>query len=152
LAIASLVLGILGLLALVFSPAREKARTASCQSNLKQVALALLMYAQDYDGRFPARDIDREGRMLDSYCRNREIFYCPSASGRPGYQFNRTLQGWSRSLIPATAETMAIFESDDGETVAYRHSGGANFAFADGHVKWFHGGGVKEFRWNPRGR
>ncbi len=33
----------------VFARAREKARQASCQSNLKQVALGVLMYLQDYD-------------------------------------------------------------------------------------------------------
>ena len=35
----------------VFAKAREKARTASCQSNLKQLALGAMMYAQDYDER-----------------------------------------------------------------------------------------------------
>ena len=35
----------------VFARAREKARQASCQSNLKEIALAWLMYAQDYDER-----------------------------------------------------------------------------------------------------
>jgi prepilin-type processing-associated H-X9-DG protein len=33
----------------VFAQARERARTASCQSNLKQLALAWIQYAQDYD-------------------------------------------------------------------------------------------------------
>lgn len=33
----------------VFAPAREKARQASCMSNMKQVGLALAMYTQDYD-------------------------------------------------------------------------------------------------------
>ncbi|PJB63475.1 MAG: hypothetical protein CO095_16425, partial [Armatimonadetes bacterium CG_4_9_14_3_um_filter_58_7] len=33
----------------VFAKAREKARTASCQSNLKQLSTAMLMYVQDYD-------------------------------------------------------------------------------------------------------
>jgi len=33
----------------VFARAREKARQASCQSNLKQIALGELMYLQDYD-------------------------------------------------------------------------------------------------------
>ncbi len=36
----------------VFARAREKARTASCQSNLKQLGTAMLMYAQDYDEMF----------------------------------------------------------------------------------------------------
>jgi prepilin-type N-terminal cleavage/methylation domain-containing protein/prepilin-type processing-associated H-X9-DG protein len=35
----------------VFARAREKARQASCQSNLKQIALAELMYVSDYDSR-----------------------------------------------------------------------------------------------------
>ena len=33
----------------VFAKAREKARTASCASNMKQIGLALMQYAQDYD-------------------------------------------------------------------------------------------------------
>ncbi len=37
----------------VFAQAREKARIATCQSNLKQFALAILMYAQDYDESMP---------------------------------------------------------------------------------------------------
>src|SRR5579863_528760 len=37
----------------VFAQAREKARQATCQSNEKQIALAFLMYNQDYDERFP---------------------------------------------------------------------------------------------------
>ena len=34
----------------VFAQAREKARSASCLSNMKQLGLALNMYQQDYDG------------------------------------------------------------------------------------------------------
>ena len=37
----------------VFARAREKARQASCSSNQKQIALGILMYAQDYDEAFP---------------------------------------------------------------------------------------------------
>jgi prepilin-type N-terminal cleavage/methylation domain-containing protein/prepilin-type processing-associated H-X9-DG protein len=37
----------------VFAQAREKARQASCLSNIKQLGLALNMYAQDNDERFP---------------------------------------------------------------------------------------------------
>jgi prepilin-type N-terminal cleavage/methylation domain-containing protein/prepilin-type processing-associated H-X9-DG protein len=33
----------------VFAQAREKARAASCLSNLKQISLGLMMYTQDYD-------------------------------------------------------------------------------------------------------
>ncbi|MEO6907925.1 MAG: prepilin-type N-terminal cleavage/methylation domain-containing protein, partial [Abditibacteriaceae bacterium] len=37
----------------VFSRAREMARRASCQSNLKQIGLGFAQYIQDYDGHYP---------------------------------------------------------------------------------------------------
>ena len=37
----------------VFSRAREKARGASCMSNMKQLALAVIQYTQDYDEKLP---------------------------------------------------------------------------------------------------
>jgi prepilin-type N-terminal cleavage/methylation domain-containing protein/prepilin-type processing-associated H-X9-DG protein len=37
----------------VFAQAREKARQATCLSNLKQLTTATIMYVQDYDERFP---------------------------------------------------------------------------------------------------
>src|SRR5215217_5547109 len=39
----------------VFARARENARRASCQSNMKQIALGVLQYVQDYDERYPCR-------------------------------------------------------------------------------------------------
>src|SRR5437773_12230402 len=38
-----------GILFPVFAQAREKGRTIACLSNTKQMAYAVLMYAQDYD-------------------------------------------------------------------------------------------------------
>jgi prepilin-type N-terminal cleavage/methylation domain-containing protein len=37
----------------VFAQAREKARQASCQSNLKQISTGFMMYVQDYDETYP---------------------------------------------------------------------------------------------------
>src|SRR5580704_4484596 len=37
----------------VFAQAREKARSATCQSNLRQLGLAVLQYTQDYDEVYP---------------------------------------------------------------------------------------------------
>ena len=37
----------------VFAKAREKARQISCLSNMKQLSLGFLQYAQDSDERFP---------------------------------------------------------------------------------------------------
>ena len=38
----------------VFAKAREKARQTSCLSNVKQLGLGLMMYAQDYDEKLPS--------------------------------------------------------------------------------------------------
>ncbi|MEJ5296245.1 MAG: prepilin-type N-terminal cleavage/methylation domain-containing protein [Fimbriimonadales bacterium] len=37
----------------VFAQAREKARQTQCVNNMKQIALGVLQYVQDYDERFP---------------------------------------------------------------------------------------------------
>src|SRR5436309_2182636 len=42
----------------VFAQAREKARQATCASNLKQIGTAFMMYIQDYDEMFPPTDYD----------------------------------------------------------------------------------------------
>jgi prepilin-type N-terminal cleavage/methylation domain-containing protein/prepilin-type processing-associated H-X9-DG protein len=71
----------------VFARAREKARQASCQSNLKQIGLAFLMYAQDYDERlFGARlPLDGWTGAIAPYIKNEQIFVCPSWSGQGGW-------------------------------------------------------------------
>ncbi|MBC7288020.1 MAG: DUF1559 domain-containing protein [Armatimonadetes bacterium] len=72
----------------VFARAREKARQASCSSNLKQIALAAQMYVQDYDEMFPpglSIIHDPSGDyyvtamyLLTPYHRNWQIPRCPS--------------------------------------------------------------------------
>jgi hypothetical protein len=37
----------------VFAQAREKARQTQCLSNMRQMGLAVQMYLQDFDERFP---------------------------------------------------------------------------------------------------
>ncbi len=54
------VIAIIALLASILFPAfaraRENARRATCQSNLKQIGLGVAMYIQDFDGHYPAVD------------------------------------------------------------------------------------------------
>ena len=72
----------------VFSRAREKARQASCLSNLKQIGQAAHQYAQDYDEKWPP--VRRGGfgspafnwqEIIKPYIKNDQIFTCPSNTG-----------------------------------------------------------------------
>jgi len=75
----------------VFARAREKARQTSCLSNVKQLALAATMYAQDYDDKLPfgynfgVNWYD----ALEPYSKNQQILRCPSRQTLfPGYGWN----------------------------------------------------------------
>ena len=86
----------------VFARARENARKSSCQSNLKQIGTAALMYAQDYDEKHVPTSvgygtpvyrtwwgrplgiaptftgIDLNDGLLQPYLKNAQINKCPS--------------------------------------------------------------------------
>jgi prepilin-type N-terminal cleavage/methylation domain-containing protein/prepilin-type processing-associated H-X9-DG protein len=73
----------------VFAQVREKSRQASCASNLKQLGLALAMYAQDHDETLPAETSAPPinggnstavtyDRQLAPYVRNDQVYACPS--------------------------------------------------------------------------
>lgn len=94
-----IVIAIIALLAAilfpVFAAAREKARSATCQSNLKQIALGFHQYSQDNDERLPhASDFGPTNQdsvcttytdepviwpaKVYPYINNRQVFKCPS--------------------------------------------------------------------------
>ena len=85
----------------VFAKAREKARQTSCLSNIKQMGLAMLSYVQDYDERF-CFSVDLQGsgtaddmcfdNLLVPYCKNQQMFVCPSRrTMQVGYGYNMHL-------------------------------------------------------------
>lgn len=194
----------------VFNRAREKARSATCQSNLKQIMLGFKMYVQDFDDKFPAPcspNFNGGGSVTNThnnvvenfettwifqvqpYIKNDQIFKCPSyTTFNVGYGYNPFLQ-WGRrdegqfpagasegdirnftttvcigdvnsgnntlqtgnvDLVASTSGTIlnagqiegAVIGSGTtgalpiGDALEPRHSGGANFGFCDGHVKF----------------
>ncbi len=113
----------------VFSRAREAARGAQCQSNLKQIGSASLMYAQDWDGVLPISNTDNKlwdyqlmpylGYESDiSKANERDdysIFHCPSGNANSsasayrsrGYAYNREVcvNNTNDTAILASIET-----------------------------------------------
>ena len=95
----------------VFARARENARRASCQSNLKQIGLGIMQYTQDYDETYPLYEVggnpatdypylDANGVSIDwslaiqPYTKSMQILACPSDTyslvfpNLPGYGTN----------------------------------------------------------------
>jgi prepilin-type processing-associated H-X9-DG protein/prepilin-type N-terminal cleavage/methylation domain-containing protein len=99
------VIGILSaLLFPVFARAREKARQTTCTSNLRQLYMACMMYADDYDGYFPQGhkfDPNRNPPFywfwfmdIQPYLRMKDVLPCPSDPDPlefQGYKFNYAL-------------------------------------------------------------
>ncbi len=160
--------------------------SSSCQSNLKQIALAIRQYAKDYDDKFPPVSVSNRPSKIPPYTvpygwadafqpyfKNISDYQCPSEVTTPtadstsslfiDYWFNANLSCRSLSEISSRQNTFLMGEglpgnaraarttpmsqttgtpTDKGIQTAWRHFGGANFSFADGHVKWLKPGEV----------
>ncbi len=116
----------------VFARAREKARQSSCLSNMKQLGLAFLQYAQDYDEMCPlnyqyplnaAVGYQLYQHQLSPYVKNRQIFTCPSRNTtQVGYGLNIYVGGdYNGPYV-----TLGSF-ANAANTVVIVETGGGNF-------------------------
>ena len=70
----------------VFAQAREKARQTACLSNMKQIGIGLIMYANDYDSQYPPSQLGTGSQivswpqMMQPYIKNEQVFVCPSTA------------------------------------------------------------------------
>ena len=186
----------------VFVGAKENARRTSCQSNLKQMTLAMAQYVQDNNGVYPVAGSlgveDGQQKfmcwqyVIYPYVQEQQVYYCPSTKGDDfesvgfhqkeiweklvytSYSFNdlRLNGDWhlvsrGKSLDKGVRQSDLLSPStvwvnkDNGywrATGEYGmecpdcqesrlscgtdlnasgiHSGGGNYTFADGHLKW----------------
>jgi len=127
----------------VFAQAREKARATSCLSNLKQVGLGAVMYAQDYDELFPGSwqwspcaiqahspyilpapitmaQAETQCQICP-YVKNAQVFSCPSRQNPCSYGY-----AYPYVYAPTTNQWSAPLPL---------HLGMTTVAFVDGHVK-----------------
>ena len=116
----------------VFAKAREKARQASCQSNLKQLGLAMLQYQQDNDEMFPCGFISGAtpvpgssqtatgvgmgwGGEVSPYTKSIGLFKCPddsttTAGNIDSYGLNEFLPLKTLASLTAPATTVLLYE------------------------------------------
>lgn len=188
----------------VFASAREKARQTACLSNMKQMGLACMSYATDYDEtlptwsgyyadyystnpgsqKYPDGNEHYWDGLIQPYVKNGNpvngdrsgVWYCPSSEREAnvrsygftmGISYDTDPSHWQSyrwiTLPEVDAPADCILIGDGGSAgrmgrtydyqgyyehfvanprnlytrdAPYRHNGGGNYAFADGHAKW----------------
>lgn len=159
------VISIISLLVSILLPslknAREAARGVTCLSNMRQLALGMTIYTEDFGGQFPKAWTNSPWRDwstdLADYLPENAAKVCPSCdrAGERHYGFNHWLasnQGRYRSDIdyPTRMCIFADIAGDVDRSYAWnynndmrfnpdpRHAGnGVNLVFADGHGEPF---------------
>lgn len=137
-----------------FAAMREHARGLASLSNLRQIGLALIMYAQEHDDRLLDADgwvdalLPQWSDVKDKGFHAEALFRDPTAPEEEpwNYAFNRALSGVRLGDIKNPSATVMVFEStagvknaaDTGQSLPRpgRHAGGDYYVFAEGRAKW----------------
>ena len=153
----------------VFAKVREKARQASCASNLKQLGLAALQYVQDNDETWVPYQVadgtysrywfgskvggvwDKSKGWLQPYMKSTQVVRCPSWTGKPkfgdgnGYGYNALNIGSDGSYNGAYELDDPAISSFAANDAALAHPS-TTVAFADSayvSTPWYGGDGSK---------
>ena len=149
----------------VFAMAREKARQATCLSNIRQLTLAATMYAQDYDETFvPYTDnswtyywagtrtpegLDRRSSPLYPYTKAPELQRCPSTRALnrgfgTGYGYNWVYIG--SDIGPSGGSLTYDWSRFPGQPASFTdlEHPATTVMFADSEVDWGMGEGPEE--------
>ena len=151
----------------IFAKAREGARKPTCTGNVKQLATAAVMYAQDNNQQFPGIDGSSWVSKIAPYVGNeKKLFWCqsdpPKKKNKVSYAYSGLLlrpDGTgvrdsaivSVSEVGVLADTAPPAEFPNGYVIggcalnasvqsvmpALRHSKGCVVGFADGHAKYY---------------
>lgn len=155
------IIGILaGILLPVLGKARESARKTQCASNLKQIGLALNMFANDQSDAFPnaGTGVTSLGELYNRYVNDIKIFRCPSDSdvsesanlgiistgvGTPTVAntiFTSSVCSYGYDDRHTSADNPGVALAADestGTSLSDNHNQtGQNVLYLDGHVEW----------------
>jgi prepilin-type processing-associated H-X9-DG protein len=139
-----------------FAKAKQKAQTIQCVGNVKQLSIAMRIYAADNQNHYPAATNWCD--TLRSHAGMTNVFHCPAdfSGGRCSYAFNAQLA--EAEVDKVAPGTVMIFEANGGWNVSGgealmlatpRHGHLMVVGFADGHVEQLPASRLSQLQWNP---
>ncbi len=146
-----------GLLLPALANAKGKAQTINCVNNLKQIALAARIYANDHNDTFPPTSTWCDALQTE-LGNSSKVLHCnaDTTGQRSTYGYNLQLSGKKDGDV--NPRTVMFFEIDGGWNVSGgpellpqkpRHRQIVNIAFADGSVQQVRVSDLSQLRWNP---
>lgn len=164
LAIAGIIVGpaslpVVALLMGILMPALARTRQIAfrmvCGNNLNELGKVMLIYAGDYDEKFPTPS--KWCDILNDYAEiNPKTFRCKGAPEGPcNYAININIEKLNKSSPP---DMVLLFETHPGWNqvggpeilTTDNHQGeGCNVLFVDLHVEFVRVQGLKNLRWKP---
>lgn len=160
--VLSLIAMLLGLVAIpaamllpTLTDAKHKAQAVHCVNNVKQLGLAVQIYAVDNKDKFPLSKTWCDAIQMSAG--SPKVFQCHVVPDlRCGYAFNTKLSG--KKSAEVDPQTVMIFESDAGWNASGgpelflkspRHGKRFIVGFADGHVESVTAVRLQNLRWDP---
>jgi len=138
--------------------AKTRAQDIQCMNHVKQINIALIMYANDNNDRFPPAE--KWCDLLRPYTGGSTLmFQCPvEPGGRCAFSYNASLANQKLSDIHLPMRTVLVFSSANGwnlsggPEMARAHKHGARtvtVGFADGHVERKQVEQMQSLQWEP---